>query len=106
MAGALGWQLAQQDAERDGRLSEAVTLVEQASALCRRHGLPDAAAVDRWLAENRYTRRELEHLMDTSAHAASNLQRAGDTLTPILLQYLRWTGDYGRLVGGQDPSRR
>ena len=104
VAGALGWQLAQQDAERDGRLSEAVTLVEQASALCRRHGLPDAAAVDRWLAENRYTRRELEHLMDTSAHAASNLQRAGDTLTPILLQYLRWTGDYGRLVGGQDRA--
>jgi hypothetical protein len=104
VAGALGWQLAQQDAERDGRESESVLLLDQASALCRRQGLPDAAAVDRWLVENRCTRRELEHLMETSAHAAWNLQRAGDTLTPILLQYLRWTGDYGRLIGGARPS--
>ena len=81
-------------------------LVEQASALCRRHGLPDVAAVERWLAENRYTRRELEHLMETSALAAWSLQRAGDTLTPILLQYLRWTGDYGRLVGASGDADR
>jgi hypothetical protein len=98
VAGALGWQLAQQDAERDGRASEAVRLVEQASALCRRHALPDAAAVDRWLAENCYTRRELEHLVEASALAAWSQQRAGDTLTPVLLQYLRWTGDYGVLA--------
>ena len=101
VAGALGWQLALQDAERDGRASEAVRLVEQASALCRRHGLPDAAAVDMWLAENRYTRRELEHLVETSALAAWSLERAGDTLTPVLLQYLRWTGDYGLLAGAR-----
>jgi hypothetical protein len=106
VAGALGWQLARQDAERDGRSSDAVMLVEQASALCRRHGLPDAAAVERWLEEHRYTRRELEHLIETSAVAAWSLQRAGDTLTPVLLQYLRWTGDYGRLVGaGGDADR-
>jgi hypothetical protein len=106
VAGALGWQLARQDAERDGRTSEAVRLVEQASTLCRRHGLPDAAAVDRWLAENRYTRRELEYLVETSAVAAWSLQCAGDTLTPVLLQYLRWTGDYGRLVGARGDADR
>lgn len=107
VAAALGWQLALQDAQRGGRLPEAVTLLSQADALCRRHGLGDAAAVDLWLAENRFTRRELEHLLETSAMAAGHLQQAADTLTPVLLQYLRWTGDYARLVAGEPgvPSR-
>jgi hypothetical protein len=102
VAGALGWQLARQAAEREGWTSDAATLVDEAAALCRRHGLSDAAALERWLSENRYTSWELEHLLDGSAVTARTLERAGDTLTPILLQYLRWNGDYARLLAGDD----
>jgi hypothetical protein len=102
VTGALGWQLARQAAEREGWASDAATLVDQAEALCRRHGLSNDAAVEHWLSENRYTRWELEHLLDGSAVAAWTLERAGDTLTPILLQYLRWSGDYRRLLASSD----
>lgn len=102
VAGALGWHLARQAAEREGWASDAAALADEAAALCRRHGLANAAAVERWLAENRYTRWELEHLLDGRAVAARTLERAGDTLTPTLLQYLRWNGDYARLLAGSD----
>jgi len=98
MAGALGWWLAGENAARQGETTEAGTLVEQASELCCRHALSDAAAVERWLIENRCTRPELERLLEASAHATCAAGRAGDVLLPTLLQYLRWTGEYARLL--------
>ena len=43
---------------------------------------------------------------DAGELAGGSLQHAGDTLTPILLQYLRWTGDYGRLAGASGDTDR
>jgi hypothetical protein len=103
VAGALGWWLAEQRAGRHGETTEAAGLVEQAEDLCSRHELSDAAAVERWLGENRFTRPELERLLETRAHAARAVGRAGDVLLPTLLQYLRWTGDYARLLS-HDPT--
>ncbi len=96
--GALGWQLAALDARQDGRSLAASTLVAQASTLCERHGLDDAAALERWLLENRCTRAQLEQLLEGGAHASSSTALSGDILTPTLLHYLRWTGDYARLL--------
>jgi hypothetical protein len=99
VTGALGWHAAGLEAARDGRPIDAASLVDQAAELCRRHGLSDAGAVDRWLMDNRYTRGQLEQLLDASARARQATALAGDVLTPALLQYLRWTGDYRRLLG-------
>lgn len=109
VAGALGWQLATRDAKDDGRSLSAVTLVEQAEALCRRYGLTDQAALEQWLSEQRTTRAQLDRLLAGSAHAAAGASLAGDILTPTLLLYLRWTGEYGRLLrraGDDDVNRR
>jgi hypothetical protein len=98
VAGALGWWLAREYAARHGETTEAGGLVEQAATLCRRHELSDAAAVERWLVENRCTRAELERLLEARAHAARAAGLAGDVLQPTLLHYLRWTGEYARLL--------
>ena len=98
VAGALGWWLAREHAGRHGEATEAGGLVEQAAELCCRHELSDAAAVERWLVDNRFTRAELERLLEARAHAARAARSAGDVLLPTLLQYLRWTGEYARLL--------
>jgi hypothetical protein len=103
VAGALGWWLARDHAARHGETTEASRLVEQAAELCSRHALPDAAAVERWLAENRCTRQDLERLLEARADAVRAAGFAGDVLLPTLLQYLRWTGEYARLLG-VDPG--
>jgi hypothetical protein len=102
VAAALGWQLADEEARRGGVSIEAWRLVEQASDLCRRFDLPDADAVERWLAANRSTRAGLEALLEASgiADRASAVRR--DILIPALLRYLRWTGDYTRLLERSD----
>lgn len=103
MTGALGWQAAAREAAEHSRAIDAAVLVDQASALCERHELADAVAVDAWLARNGSSRQSLDELLRTSAHARQAIELAGDTLTPALLQYLRWTGDYERLL---DAARR
>jgi hypothetical protein len=97
-AAALGWQLAVEEARREGAAVDAARLVERASELCRRLELPDTAAVDRWLADNRTTHTGLERLLEASAVAQRAFSSRGDILVPMLLQYLRWSGDYVRLL--------
>ena len=104
VAAALGWQLALEEVRRDGTSIDAGHLIDRASSLCSRLDLPDAEAVDRWLAANRCTRAGLEHLLETSAVAARASALRGDILIPTLLQFLRWTGDYSRLLDRSDPS--
>jgi hypothetical protein len=103
VAAALGWQLAVEEAQREGTSIEAGHLVERASSLCSRLELPDAEAVDGWLAANRVPRAALEHLLETSAFAARASALRGDILVPTLLRFLRWTGDYTRLLNPDEP---
>ncbi len=102
VSAALGWQLAVEDARREGATLEAACLVERASELCGRLDLPDAAALERWLVDNRTTRAGLEHLLESSAMAERASSLRGDRLIPTLLQYLRWSGDYARLLDGRN----
>jgi hypothetical protein len=104
--GALGWRLAAREARQDGRSLAATTLLAQAATLCERHGLADPAALERWLLENRCTRAQLDHLLESGAYASWSAVVAGDILTPTLLQYLRWTGDYVRLLGEAGDAER
>ena len=103
---ALGWQLAVEEARREGATVDAARLIERASDLCRRLELPDAAALERWLADNRSSRAGLEQLLESSAVAARAFTHKGDMLIPTLLQYLRWSGDYVRLLEGDDGLTR
>jgi hypothetical protein len=105
MAAALGWQMAAEEARREGAPIDAARLVDRASDLCGRLDLPDADAVERWLAASRSTRAGLEHMLEASAVASRAAARRGDILVPALLQYLRWTGDYARLLEWSDRSR-
>jgi len=98
VAAALGWQLAGEEAQREGTSIDAGHLVDRASSLCTRLDLPDAAALDRWLAANRIARAALERLLETSAVAGRASALRGDILITTLLQFLRWTGDYTRLL--------
>jgi hypothetical protein len=104
LAAALGWQLAGEEAQRDGATVDAGELVERATDLCRRLELPDPAAVERWLAANRMSRAGLDHLLERSAAAARASAIRGDILIPTLLHYLRWTGDYTRLLDRSDAT--
>jgi hypothetical protein len=99
---ALGWQLAGEEARRDGATVDAGELVERAADLCRRLNLPDAAALDCWLDANRMSRAGLEHLLESGAIAARASAIRGDILLPTVLQYLRWTGEYARLLDRSD----
>lgn len=103
VAAALGWQLAGEEARREGASVDAGHLVERASSLCSRLELPDADAVERWLAANRISRATLEHLLERSAIAARASALRGDILVATLLQFLRWTGDYTRLLDSGAP---
>jgi hypothetical protein len=105
LAAALGWQLADEEARREGASIEAGRLIARASDLCRRLDVPDAAAVERWLAANSTTRAGLEHLLEASALADRSSAMRGDILIPTLLQYLRWTGDYVRLLDRSETIR-
>jgi hypothetical protein len=99
---ALGWQLAVEEARREGATLDAAHLIERASELCHRLELPDTAAVERWLADNRTTRAGLERLLESSAVVERASALRGDILIPTLLQYLRWSGEYGRLLESSD----
>lgn len=95
---ALGWLLAGRAAEREGWRSDGAFLVVQSQVLCDRHGLTDGAAVERWLAAQHATHPDLEQMIEASAAARTVGTQVGDTLVRVLLQYLRWTGDYARLA--------
>jgi hypothetical protein len=98
LAAALGWHLAEEQARREGAAVDAGQMAERAADLCRRLGLTDAAAVEQWLGANRTTRAGLDRLLEASAVAAGAAAAKGDILIPMLLRYLRWSGDYSRLL--------
>ncbi len=95
-AAALGWLLADERARAHGRQADAVALLAASKAFCARHGLQDEAAVERWLAEQGCARDDLHRLLTLHAHQGAVGQAQAARLDAVLLDWLRWSGDYRR----------
>jgi hypothetical protein len=100
-AAALGWWMAAEAAHRAGHLPDAALLLEEAAEFCAQHSLASSADLDRWLERNRCSREQLDRLL--AAHA---LYKRAQTAAPAaleasLLEYLRWTGEYARLLAAR-----
>jgi hypothetical protein len=102
--GALGWWLATRQAWREGQVPAAADVMESSAVFCRTHGLSTPQAVERWLESNHATVRDLDRLLVGVAHLTRAIAGAGPELEAVLLDYLRWTGDYERLLINE-PSR-
>ena len=66
-------------------------MVEASEGFCERNGLGDKAAMEAWLAGNHCRREDLDGLLAARA-------RAGGELEVVMLQYLRWSGEYQRYL--------
>jgi hypothetical protein len=97
-AAALGWWLAADEARREGQVIDAAALIEESQQFCRAHGLTDAAGVEEWLKSNRCARQGLERIFEAHALASWAEAHGGKALRTCLLDYLRWTGEYGLLL--------
>lgn len=95
---ALGWWLASEDARREDASLEAAGLLERSREFCERHGLADSDAVRNWLAGNRCDSADLDRVLSRRAIALAAGRRAPHALAACLLDYLRWTGAYARLL--------
>jgi hypothetical protein len=73
-----------------------VALLAASKAFCARHGLQDEAAVERWLAEQGCARDDLHRLLTLHAHQGAVCQAQAARLDAVLLDWLRWSGDYRR----------
>ena len=107
--GALGWWFAAELAQRNGdgtaaAAAAAAAILDQSVAFCRARGLSDTTAVAEWLAHNKCTQEQLELILERLALGARAQEFVGSDLEMILLDYLRWTGDYRSLLdGGRTP---
>lgn len=95
---ALGWWFAAQLARRNGGGVAAEAVLSQSAAFCRARGLLDATAVAEWLVQNGWTREQLELVLERLAQGARAHDFVGRELEVFLLEYLRWTGEYGSLL--------
>ena len=91
-AAALGWWMAR------GEQVGAMGMVEASEGFCERNGLGDKAAMEAWLAGNHCRREDLDGLIAARPRAARAEERAGGELEVVLLQYLRWSGEYQRYL--------
>lgn len=97
---ALGWWLAAESARREGVTVDAAELLHRSAEFCGAHGLSDSAGVARWLDQNHCSQESLEAMLASRAFASRAEAFAPSGLEACLLEYLRWTGDYTRLLGG------
>lgn len=97
-AAALGWMQARENSERSAHIPEALDLIEASRAFCQRHGLADAEAVSRWLDRNGLTIGDLHRLLERQAHGEYWKGQDPVQFERTLIDYLRWTGDYERLL--------
>jgi hypothetical protein len=95
---ALGWLLAAEAARRENRWPDAAELLEQAQEFCTQHQLETLEAVAGWLEQNHCSREQLDRLL--AAHAVYQRARTATpaALESALLEYLRWRGEYARLL--------
>ncbi len=97
---ALGWWLAGESASREGLTVDAAELLHHSAEFCRANGLLDSAGVAQWLEQNHFAQERLEGMLATRALARRAELFAPSGLEACLLEYLRWTGDYTRLLAG------
>lgn len=96
--GALGWWLGALQAERHRQLVDAEAILQQSAALCRNHGLASEEDVEAWLRRQHTNREQLTRIFEISALLAHTAESAKVALEPVLLNYLRWTGEYHLLL--------
>jgi hypothetical protein len=75
-----------------------VDILQHSADFCRARGLTDSKSVDEWLAANHCTAEYLEQLLTAHSIAASAQTVVPGAWNSSLLGYLRWTGDYQRLL--------
>ena len=95
---ALGWLLASEQHRAEGRSPDAAALIDASRELCARHGIDGRAGMAEWRRENGCTAEDVERLLETRASAAGAARLAPAALDAVLLDYLRWTGDYAALL--------
>ncbi|HBY58873.1 MAG TPA: hypothetical protein DEH78_03570 [Solibacterales bacterium] len=96
--GAFAWLLSARQARRDRERVFAARIIERSAAFCRRHGLADERDVEAWLRRCHTSRPQLNRILEASAFVTQGVEWNGVALEPVLLDYLRWTGDYGLLL--------
>jgi hypothetical protein len=95
---ALGWFMASERARRRGRVLAAEDVLQQSREFCARHGVTDAAELSLWMERHRCGSQDLNRLLEASARVLEAMQDAPAAMAAALLDYLRWTGDYGELL--------
>jgi hypothetical protein len=101
--GALAWWLAAHRARRQGHRIDARHILAASAEFCGAHGLSQAEEVDAWLERNHGDRERLDRMLASSAVASWFRDAAGSGLEAVLLDYLRWTGDYEMLLARTEP---
>jgi hypothetical protein len=102
--GAVGWWLAARRAWREGHAPAAKDILATSAAFCRAHGLSTPQEVAGWIERNHATENDLDRLLVGAAQLTRSIGAAGPELDAVLTDYLRWTGDYERLL--QDVTRQ
>jgi hypothetical protein len=103
-SGAVLWRLAGKHAPAALHTLPAHLLLDQSVEFCRRHGLSDWDAVEKWLLRNHFDRAGLERLLSLRAQASVLEADAAAERDYYLLQYLRWTGDYEKVISLSDDN--
>jgi hypothetical protein len=100
---ALGWSLASAAARREGVQVEAADVLAQSREFCSRNGIAGSDEVATWLERNHATRADLERCLRSAALAFRARELSGAALRQYLLEYLRWSGEYERLLARIPP---
>ncbi len=97
-AAALGWRLALERARRQGHAPSAAEFLDRSTEFCARHGLTDSISLPGWLERNRCDAQNLDRILEMRSAVLDGWRDASVETTAALLDYLRWTGDYGVLL--------
>lgn len=95
---ALALLLAEEKAQRASHAPEAFLLLQHADEFCRKHALPAKEDIAGWLERNCADQAGMERLIEARACLNWAGRTAGGGVEPWILLYLRWTGDYERLL--------
>ncbi len=95
---AIGWLLAADAAPPGGPVVSADALLQASRTFCDVHGLSHRAAVEAWLACQGLSQAELDRLLLADAWARQLGAQHRLRLEQTLIDFLRWSGDYQRLL--------